>query len=152
MHAHAGPLMLKQRLQNNSYRICILSSICFVDLIANCVWKFDNPIIYFDIHLLVQVICFPIVQCFSQFSFSAFKGNSFVVLQWTPHLACSALDFEVYSESLMELEATSQPQIHLRLVTIAAAAAAAVLKQSTTADPKKNCNRDEADCSDSCLP
>ena len=72
------------------------------------------------------------------------------MLEWTQHFGCSLLDFEVYSESLMELEATSQPQIHLRLVTIAAAAV--VLKQSTAADPKINCNHDEADCSDSCLP
>jgi hypothetical protein len=67
------------------------------------------------------------VQCFAQFSFYAFKGYSFVVLQWISHLGCSLLDFEVHS--LMELESTSQPQIHLRLVTIAAAAV--VLKQST---------------------
>ena len=79
----------------------------------------------------MQVICFPIVQCFSQFSVSAFKWNSFVVLQWTSHLGYSLLDLEIHSL----MEATSQPQIHPRLVTIADAAA--VLKQSTAADKKK---------------
>ena len=43
-HALAGPLMQKQRSQNNSYRIWLLPSIYFFDLIANSVWNFYNSI------------------------------------------------------------------------------------------------------------
>jgi hypothetical protein len=93
-----------------------------------------NPIIQLLISISIyKSSVFQLCSFFSQFSFYAFKGNSFVVLQWTSHLGCLLLDFEVHS--LMELEFTSQPQIHFRLVTIAAAAV--VLKQSTAADPKQ---------------